>query len=269
MTYTDYLPNNVGTYLTPSAKKVDLGLAGDYVVCIDGLAGSGKSTLGISLSLSLNIPHISSGIFYRVFTYILEKYQLEFTPISIESIARGINFKVDKMEFTIYYKNSQIPLNDLRNKELDGALNRYSKDIFFRKEISKMLVTMVQSIKTSFILDLRGSSPDYVKVLEQEGRQVIRLLLVTDLETKVYRRALEYGKTLGRELKEEEVGKIRKDIICRDSQDVESIIKTGIGLIHPNTGIIDSSNLSAQQVSEIALCFIAKSIKPLTSLEIK
>ncbi len=71
----DYLPNNTGIYLNIK-PVIDISYliqsqANQYVICIDGLAGSGKSTLGKHLSRILNIPHISSGIFYRVYTYIL------------------------------------------------------------------------------------------------------------------------------------------------------------------------------------------------------
>ena len=271
MTY-DYLPSNTGVYLN---KKPTIDLeyllsqkVNNYVVCIDGLAGSGKSTLGKNLSVILNVPHISSGIFYRVFTYIFCVYHLEFTPANIDKIAKDISFEIDLKEFNIIYKHKKIPKSELKNDAIDSALNRYSSDIYFRSTMSSILVKMVQSLQSTFIIDLRGASPDYVKELEKSKRPVIRILLVADTETKAQRRLTEYlGSKYSKDIyyrtkehKEELYTSIKAKIIERDQQDIESITKTNIGLVHDTTGIIDSTGLSVEQVTNLALNFIQSNL---------
>jgi cytidylate kinase len=225
-----------------------------YVICIDGLAGTGKSTLGKSLSSTLSIPHISSGIFYRVFTYILCKNHLVFNHFNIQKVKEGISFKVSSNQLKVYYENELVPLDLLRNKVIDGQLNLFSTDVFFRQQVSQTLVKMTTSLSSSFILDLRGSNPEYVSVLENDNCTVIRLALITDLETKVNRRILEY-KLADNEL---EKSKIRTDISLRDSQDIASIIKTNIGLISKDTGKIDTSKISSTEVELISLNYLYK-----------
>jgi CMP/dCMP kinase len=267
MTY-DYLPANTGVYLNKK-PTIDLDYlikqeVNNYVICIDGLAGSGKSTLGKRLSQILNVPHISSGIFYRVFTYIFCVNHIEFTPANIDKIAQDIDFEIVKKEFNIMYKSKKVPMTELKNDAIDAALNRYSSDLYFRSSMSKILVKMVQQLQSTFVIDLRGANPDYVLEVEKQSRPIIRLLLVADLETKAQRRLIEYLGTKyskdnyykTEEHKQELYSSIKAKIIERDEQDVESIIKTNIGLIHEKTGIIDSTGISEEQVANLALNYI-------------
>jgi CMP/dCMP kinase len=272
MTY-DYLPANTGVYLNKK-PTIDLDFlinaeVKNYVICIDGLAGSGKSTLGKRLSNILNVPHISSGIFYRVFTYIFCVNHIEFTPANIDKIAQDIDFEIVKKEFNIMYKNKKVPMTELKNDAIDAALNRYSSDLYFRSSMSKILVKMVQQLQSTFVIDLRGANPDYVLEVEKQKRPIIRLLLVADLETKAQRRLIEYLGTKyskdnyykTEEHKQELYSSIKAKIIERDEQDVESIIKTNIGLIHDTTGIIDSTGISEEQVANLALNYIQQSLQ--------
>lgn len=272
MTY-DYLPDNKGIFLNKK-PTIDLDFLiknqdSNYVVCIDGLAGSGKSTLGKRLSNTLNIPHISSGIFYRVFTYIFCVNHIEFTPSNIDMIAQDISFEIVNKEFNILYKGNKVPMTELKNDAIDSALNRYSANLYFRSSMSKQLVTMVNQLKHSFVIDLRGANPDYVLEIEKQNRPIIRLLLVADTETKAQRRLIEYlgSKYLKdnyyktQEHKQELLESIRSKIIERDLQDIESIKKTNIGLIHETSGVIDSTGITEEQVGDLALNFIQNSLQ--------
>jgi cytidylate kinase len=272
MTY-DYLPDNKGVLLNKKPtidldfliKKQDT----NYVVCIDGLAGSGKSTLGKRLSKTLNVPHISSGIFYRVFTYIFCVHHIEFTPGNIDKIAEDVNFEIVNREFNILYKGNKVPMTELKNDAIDAALNRYSSDLYFRSSMSGLLVKMVKQLQHTFVIDLRGASPDYVLEIEKQNRPIIRLLLVADTETKAQRRLKEYllskyskdsyYKT--QEHKQELYNSIKAKIVERDQQDIESIKKTNIGLIHQNSGVIDSTGITEEQVCDLALNFIQNSLQ--------
>jgi cytidylate kinase len=272
MTY-DYLPDNTGIYLNKK-PTIDLNYliksqVTNYVVCIDGLAGSGKSTLGKRLSKTLNIPHISSGIFYRVFTYIICVYHIEFTPSNIDKIAKDISFEIVNKEFNILYKNNKVPMTELKNDVIDSALNRYSADIYFRSSMSKQLVNMVKQLQHSFVIDLRGANPEYVLEIEKQNRPIIRILLVADTETKAQRRLLEYLGTIyskdayykTEEHKQELLVSIRSKIVSRDLQDIESIKKTNIGLIHKTSGVIDSTGISEEKVGDLALNFTQQSLQ--------
>jgi cytidylate kinase len=272
MTY-DYLPPNTGIFLNKK-PTIDLDYLiknqdTNYVVCIDGLAGSGKSTLGKRLSETLNIPHISSGIFYRVFTYIFCVHHVEFTPANIDNIAQDISFEIVNKEFNILYKFNKVPMTELKNDAIDSALNRYSADLYFRSSMSRQLVNMVKQLQHSFVIDLRGANPEYVLEIEKQKRPIIRLLLVADTETKAQRRLLEYlGSKYSKdtyyktkEHKQELLESIRAKIIQRDLQDIESIKKTNIGLIHMTSGVIDSTGISEEQVGDLALNFIQHSLQ--------
>lgn len=263
-----YLPPNIGIYLNKKPiidiKSLIEKQSTKYVICIDGLAGSGKSTLGKHLADILKIPHISSGIFYRVYTYIFCLYHLEFTPENIDKLTHLINFEIHNQEFTIIYNQNKIPLSELKNDVIDAALNRFSSNLYFRDQISKVLIKMVKTLQQSFILDLRGASPEYVLEVEKENRPVIRLLLVAETNTKASRRLKEYMnlkyskdeyyKTPNHQ--QELYNSLKKKIEERDAQDLESIAQTGIGLVHKQTGIIDSTDITEDQVTQLALQYI-------------
>ncbi len=195
---------------------------------------------------------------------ILSVYHLPFTQESIDKITNEIDFSISNKEFSILYNESKIPMTELKNDVIDATLNRYSSDLYFRSSISKVLVKMVKSLNKSFILDLRGANPEYVTTIEELHRPVIRLLLVADTEIKAQRRLTEYMhlkyskdeyyKTTQHQ--QELLSNIREKIIARDNQDIESINKTGIGLIHPKSGIIDTTDISEEEVTQLALKFI-------------
>jgi cytidylate kinase len=264
----DYLPANTGVFLNKK-PTIDLNFlikqqASNYVVCIDGLAGSGKSTLGKRLSSSLNVPHISSGIFYRVFTYIFCVYNLPFTPESIDSITQDISFSIASKEFSIMYKGNKVPMSELKNDAIDAALNRYSSDIYFRSSVTTILVKMVQQLQSSFILDLRGAYPDYVKEIIKQNRPVIKLLLVANIDVKAQRRLEEYMLSKyskdryyqSPEHQRELYDSIKDKIVERDYLDIQSILKTNIGLISEDSGVIDTSDITEEQVLELSLNYI-------------
>ncbi|MGL4758670.1 MAG: (d)CMP kinase [Patescibacteria group bacterium] len=264
----EYLPKNIGVYLNKKPiidiKKLIELQKSNYVICIDGLAGSGKSTLGKHLARVLKIPHISSGIFYRVYTYIFTIYNLDFNQENIDEITKKISFDISLDEFSIIYNNQKIPINELKNDVIDATLNRFSSDLYFRSTVSKVLVKMVNDLRKSFILDLRGANPDYVRAIEENGRKVVRLLLVANTEVKAQRRLKEYMTSKyskdqyyqSKIHQEELLDMITQKIIQRDKQDIESIIKTNIGLIHPDTGVIDTSDILEEQVTQLALMYI-------------
>jgi cytidylate kinase len=269
----DYLPANTGIYLNKepviNINSIIQAQQSKYVICIDGLAGSGKSTLGKHLSRILNVAHISSGIFYRVYTYIISIHHLPFDHGTIDDITEHIDFEISNKEFSIIYKGSKVPMSELKNDVIDAALNRYSSDVYFRSAISKVLVKMVHSLDKSFILDLRGASPEYVTELEEANRPVIRILLVADTDIKAARRLAEYmnlkyskDEYYKTQLHQDELlTSIKLKIIQRDNQDIESINKTGIGLIHDRSGIIDSSSITEEEVTQLALKFIQDELK--------
>jgi CMP/dCMP kinase len=269
MTY-EYLPDNQGVYLN-RRPEYDINYlitkqSTNYVIAIDGLAGSGKSTLGKQLSQLLNIPHVSSGIFYRVFTYIFVVNNVEFTQDNIDNIADDISFQVHKNELSILYKDNKVPMSELKNDAIDAALNRYSTNIYFRESVSRLLVKMVQSLNQSFIIDLRGAYPTYIQELEKQNRSVIRLLLVAQTSIKAQRRVTEYLESKyskdqyyrSQEHQAELFQSILQKIIERDQGDIQSIIKTNIGLIHPQSGVIDTSEITQHQVVELALNYTQK-----------
>jgi CMP/dCMP kinase len=263
MNHLDILPPGIGTKLEiTNLSQQDCQITSyhsllqnktKYTICIDGLAGVGKSTLGSYLSSYLQIPHISSGIFYRIFAYIFYTQNLEFNQQNILRVMEQISFKIFEKRLIISYKDFQIPTKQLKTPQIDKYLNQISTDLFFRDCVTKMLVKMCISLPNSFILDLRGSSPDYVTALEAIGTTVVRLLLVTETETKVSRRMLEY-----KQPSQKEHDAIKQSIEERDSKDIESIKKTNIGLIHTTTGIIDTTNLKEEVVGILALNWVKK-----------
>jgi len=266
-------PENVGFRLSPviypkeRIPQLQKQLGTQVVISLDGLAGVGKGTVGKAISEFLGLPHLHSGLIWRALTYIYHDLLLPLTDANTDIVISKIKAGVVDGAINIFYKDRPFADHELRNKLIDQHINEYNTNRYIRSKVDEALTNIVLSLHQSpFIIDLRGATPPYIAAAEQSGFTIIRIVLFAKVEEKVRRRFKEYIDTHKQinphfELSQEQSQKLYEEaynaIVTRDTQDVQSIADTNIGLIHPETGFIDTTNMSVDEVIGTTLQFIA------------
>ena len=106
------------------------------VISIDGLSGSGKSTVSKKLSRKLNFYILDSGILYRAFAYLQNINNIEcFTEENINSLIKDLALETnEELSFNILYKNSNITRN-LHYEEIGLLASSISKNETIRSAL--------------------------------------------------------------------------------------------------------------------------------------
>jgi len=106
------------------------------VISIDGLSGSGKSTVSKKLSRKLSFYILDSGILYRAFAYLQNINNIEcFTEENINSLIKDLTLETnDELSFNILYKNNNITHN-LHYEEIGLLASSISKNETIRSAL--------------------------------------------------------------------------------------------------------------------------------------
>jgi len=243
----------------------------NFLISCDGLTGVGKGTLCTNLASLLGLEVLDTGLLYRSMTYVYEDLKLELSDKNTDLVAKSFTPKVFEGKLRIEYKQKFLEMSDLKNLQIDSNLNKYINNLYLRAVVDEIMKTiMLDVVKKPFIADLRGAYPPYIQACEDSGLKVVRILLYTDLNTKIQRRFNDHIKIILKDNpeiendtdKKAEIFKESKTaIIKRDEHDIDSIKKTNIGLIHKNSGIIDTTILGVNQVIETAIWHIASELE--------
>ncbi|PMP82404.1 MAG: (d)CMP kinase [Caldisericum exile] len=104
-------------------------------IAIDGVASSGKSTVGRILAERLNYEFIDSGLLYRLATLnvVLKGLKKEEYPLAVS------DFNVDIKEGKIFLNGNEVSLSKLRDKSIDVLVSPVSEDPTVREVITKEL----------------------------------------------------------------------------------------------------------------------------------
>ncbi|BAL80564.1 (d)CMP kinase [Caldisericum exile] len=104
-------------------------------IAIDGVASSGKSTIGKILAERLNYEFIDSGFLYRLATLIALEKDLKKGEYSLAVT----DFNVDIKDGKIFLDGDEVPLTKLRDKNIDALVSPVSEDSTVREVITKEL----------------------------------------------------------------------------------------------------------------------------------
>lgn len=203
----------------------------DFIVAIDGPAGSGKSSISDIVAKELGFTHIDTGAFFRA--------------VTLEALNRGINLENEDEysfldEINVIYKEGKTYIND---KDVSGLIRT--------SEISRNVSTpaKLKRVREKVIEFERKSS--FGKVI-MDGRDIgtvvlpnanLKIFLTASNEERA-RRRFEQNKKMGIE---SDYNTILKDIIERDKKDSERAIaplKQAIDAI-----AIDTTKMSIDEVS--------------------
>jgi cytidylate kinase len=203
------------------------------VIAIDGPAASGKGTLARNLAKELNFAHMDTGALYRGVG--LNMLENELPPIEAAH-QFALNFTADKL------KNPALRTNEVAQAASKAAA---------LPDVRQILLELQKSFASNPGIGFDGAILD--------GRDIgtiicpdapVKLFVIARIDARAQRRTKELqssGQTVT-------YGAVLKDMRERDARDTERKIAP----LSPaeNAFVIDTSDLTEQQVFEKALSFI-------------
>ncbi len=89
------------------------------VITLDGLSGTGKSSISTLLAKDLNLKQISSGDYFRTFAYLLEKNKLD---INEETIKYFKTLNIERKKGRLYLNDEDITSHiKTKNNNIESA----------------------------------------------------------------------------------------------------------------------------------------------------
>ena len=210
----------------------------DFVVAIDGPAGSGKSSISDIVSKELGFTHIDTGAFFRA--------------VTLEALKRGINLEnEDEYSFldnmNILYENGKTFVD---GNDVSGLIrtNEISNNVSTPAKLKKVRERVIEYERMS----------SHGKVI-MDGRDIGTVVL-PNADLKIFLTASNEERAKRRLLQNQMLGiksdyeTILKDIIARDKKDSERAIAP---LKKADDAIeIDTTKLSIDEVSNIIVNLI-------------
>ena len=179
----------------------------EFIVAIDGPAGSGKSSVAKNIAKRLEFTYLDTGSMYRAITLRFLKNKIEFDD------KESIKQELDDCELDIYmglvYLDGEDVTSEIRNREVTANVS---------------VVAAIPEVRESMVKMQREIAKD--KKIIMDGRDIgsvvfpnadLKVFLVATAQERARRRVRDYEK-LGQKINYDEV---LKEIIARDRADME------------------------------------------------
>ena len=205
------------------------------IITIDGLSGSGKSTISLLLAEKLKWNLLDSGILYRAVGYILNKQSIhvDSKEIVLEIITNIQLVSSQSFMYKVYFNEEDIS-DYLVNEEVGIEASRVSKYEYIRKALLPIQHSCVMS--PGLIANGRDMG---TKVFPDAD---LKLFFIADLSVRVQRRHQQLTE-LGQII---DIKDINKSLIERDERDLTRNISP---LKAANDAIVlDSTKLNIESV---------------------
>ena len=254
-------PNGIATIL--NHKPFDITkiqpLPQKTIIRISGLAGSGKGTISKLICDRLGLINLETSYILRTATWIYESLGLEFSDENTTKVFEQIEISLPNKSLEFRWKSQLLSDKELRSNTVQQNVARNSGNAFFRAQYySKISFVLNNLINSPVILDGRGFNTPYINQAKTDGFNVICLFFWVSDESnyKRYERAYLDRNRLtdaSEELELEIKAEFKKNIQARNYQDYLNAEENNLGAIIPNSYVIDTSDLSPNEVLEVVL----------------
>lgn len=216
----------------------------NFSIAIDGPAGAGKSTIAKAVSEHLSFIYVDTGAMYRAMALFILRNNIDLNDSkAVSEVYDDVDIKLDYID-----KEQQIYLNDenvttiIRSEEVGNGASVVSKHLIIREKLVELQKKIASD--TSVVMDGRDIG---TVVLPNAD---LKIYLTASPDERAKRRYLD----LKNKGIDEDIDKIKADIIARDEQDM---YRKNSPLTQAEDAIIlDSSNMSIDEVvSEILRLF--------------
>ena len=222
------------------------------VITIDGLAGSGKSSIAKELSKKTQFKHLNSGILYRAIAYIALKNKFDFKDINQEKLAQLLSSsKIETLTDGISSSvliNGTNPGNDLFLKEVTEASSVLSAE----KLVREHLVQLQRNAFKDHNMIAEGRDMGTVIFPDAQAKFFIE----TDIKERAKRRLAQIDNNIVPANQASLVEKIEQEILERDKRDQKRSLSPAIPA--PDAIIIDNSAQTLTQVVKIIYDLLLK-----------
>ena len=207
------------------------------VITIDGLNGTGKSTLAKGLAKAFNFSYLSAGTIFRSLAYFSKQHDIE--PHQTELIVyalQNMDFRVQTVDGqTRAYVGETDVTDEIRSDEYAVFASKFSNNQFIQESIRTVIRDAAK--ETNLVVDGRDMG---TVVFPNADAKIV---LEASLQARAERRSLENNVPVG-----EVIEKFRE---------IDERAKEGFYLPPTDAKVIDTTDLSRGEVLSIATSFVS------------
>ncbi len=240
------------------------------IIRICGFAGTGKGTLGENIASVLSWPYVESSMILRAITIVFEDVGLPVNPENTKLVFDKLEvFPSPSKEISLKYNSEVLTKTVLKSEFVDSNVAKYAGAKEVRENYYKVLEIYLKQLDSSCVLDGRGVETPYLQAAQDWGYQIIRLFMDSSDEVKAeryYKAYLQKRLQENSSYQETEVektkmlGDFKEGIVRRNEKDLDTWLNLRIGVMTPNTGLLDTTYMAIPEVLQTALNFIQNSI---------
>jgi cytidylate kinase len=210
----------------------------DFVVAIDGPAGSGKSSVSRQVARELNFGYLDTGAAYRALAWAVletELFRLENLHIALEdvpSFERVFGYQISTDPQNYFVRVGEVDVTErIRSSEVSEAVSAVARIPAVREFMKTLTRTIAHDCKQSGIV-IEGR--DITTVVAPDAQ--VKILLTADETVRLKRRSIELG--------EKSFAAVVRQVSERDASDAKVV-----DFMTPAIGVtlVDSTNLDFRQ----------------------
>lgn len=229
------------------------------IITIYGLAGVGKGTISKLLAKGLKITHLDSGLIHRAIAYVYQEINQPCTPENIAQIVQEIKVALYQEGLKISFRNKNLTVNMLRDSRISSSVARYASKDYEQMEFFNLMYKIIKDFGKSLVLDGRGGNPPHLRRLENEGWKTFKIVLDVRDEVnfqRYFQAKLEKNPNLSDLDKNQIRSEFEDTMIKRNQEDLDFIKRLNLGLIVPDSGYLDTSEMTVEMVLETIYSYI-------------
>ncbi len=212
---------------TPTANNSTVG---GFVITIDGLAASGKSTVARAVAARLGVPYVSSGLLYRAVT--VAALEESMNPNDEDALIEMLSRRDVRLETRTEGNRAWVDGQEITNLAHSSAVDAFVSPVARHPQVRAWVNMSIKRLQPPFIAEGR----DMGTVAFPDA--TLKLYLTASPRVRAQRRATE---------RPEEVGAIQAALEARDALDAVNSSPA------PDAVLLDTSDLTLEGVVSSAL----------------